>query len=332
MIKHDNLVVIGASTGGLEVLRTILDTLPADFPAPVLIAMHVGALNSQLPSLLATTAALQIRHAVEGDSLEPGTVLIAPPDRHMLVEGSRIRLLRGAKENYSRPAIDPLFRSAAIAYREKVIGVVLTGDLDDGTVGLQAIKTCGGVALVQQPADATATSMPSSALRYVDVDGCLPRGQIASRLMELVGHRRPPATTASSPTHELENTISLASGLASMEALDQVATRSVLTCPECQGVLWEMDTFPLRYRCHTGHTYSPLSMRVSQDAAIEELLWAAVRAFHEKEQLMQRQSDAATSSGRTDQAQEYEMSAQEARARAHSLIQLMDEANTASPE
>ena len=332
MIKHDNLVVIGASTGGFEVLRTILDTLPADFPAPVLIAMHIGALNSQLPSLLATTAALQVRHAVEGDSLEPGTVLIAPPDRHMLVEGSRIRLLRGAKENYSRPAIDPLFRSAAIAYREKVIGVVLTGDLDDGTVGLQAIKTCGGVALVQQPADATATSMPSSALRYVDVDGCLPRGQIASRLMELVGQRRPSASTTSSPTLELENTISLASGLASMEALDQVATRSALTCPECQGALWEMDTFPLRYRCHTGHTYGPISMRISQDTAIEELLWAAVRAFHEKEQLMQRQSDAATSSGRTEQAQEYDMSAQEARARAHSLIQLLDKANTASPE
>ena len=332
MIKHDNLVVIGASTGGLEVLKTILDTLPADFPAPVLIAMHVGALNSQLPYLLATTAALQIRHAVEGDPLEPGTVLIAPPDRHMLVEGSRIRLLRGAKENYSRPAIDPLFRSAAIAYREKVIGVVLTGDLDDGTVGLQAIKTCGGIALVQQPADATATGMPSSALRYVDVDGCLPRGQIASRLMELVAQRRPPANTTFPPTLVLENTISLESGLAPIEALDQVATRSALTCPECQGALWEMDSFPLRYRCHTGHTYGPMSMRVSQDTAIEELLWAAVRAFHEKEQLMQRQRDVATSSGRTEQAQEYEMSAEEARTRAHSLIQLLSEANTASSQ
>ena len=246
---------------------------------------------------------MKIQHAVDGDSLKPGTVFIAPPDRHMLVEGPKIRSLRGAKENYSRPAIDPLFRSAAIAYREWVIRVVLAGDLDDEIVGLQAIKTCGGIALVQEPREAIAPSMPSTALRYVNVDGWLQSDQIAGRLIELVSQPRDAVALDPTPTMELEQSISLASGLASIESLDSIAPCSALTCPECQGAPWEMDTFPLRYRCHTGHTYGAISMRASQDLAIEELLWAAVRAFHEKEQLMQRQSEAASSSGRVEQAQ-----------------------------
>jgi len=328
MNKLDNLVVIGTSTGGLGALKTILSQLPIDFPAPVLVAMHVGAFNSQLPSLLAVTAQLKIRHAIDGDYLKPGTVLIAPPDRHMLVEGSQIRLLRGAKENYSRPAVDPLFRSAAIAFRERVIGVVLTGDLDDGTVGLQAIKTCGGVAIVQEPGDAVAASMPSSAMRYVDVDGCLPCDQIADRLVELAHWPLPVRAGNPTPVMALEHALSFSSGLASVDLLDELAPRSALTCPECHGVLWEMDTSPLRYRCHTGHTYGAMSIRVSQDAAIEELLWAAVRAFHEKEQLMHRQSETASSFGRTEQAQEYDLIAAEARMRAHSLIQLLGSTST----
>lgn len=328
MSKIDNLVVIGASTGGFDVLKTVLGRLPEDFPSPVLIAMHIGKFNSQLPALLAPYTRLTVRHGVDGDSLRVGTVFVAPPDRHMLVDGPSIRLLRGAKENYSRPAIDPLFRSAAIAYRQNVIGVILTGDLDDGTVGLQAIKTCGGVALVQDPGEAVASSMPSGALRYVEVDGCLRSSQIADRLIELA--RRPGTLVAAepTPTMALEHSISLASGLAAIESLDQVAPRSTMTCPECQGVLWEMDTCPLRYRCHTGHTYGALSMRASQDKAIEELLWAAVRAFHEKDQLMQRQRETASSSGRTEQAEEYDLIAAEARMRAHALVQLLGSDNS----
>jgi two-component system chemotaxis response regulator CheB len=252
--QQRSLIVIGASRGGLDVLKAVLSALPADFSAPVLVAMHVGAYQSRLPELLAAVCSLKVLHASDAEVIKPGTVLVAPPDRHMLVDGNKIRLVMGAKENYSRPAIDPLFRSAAISQRERVIGVILTGDLDDGTVGLQAIKACGGIALVQDPSEAEAPSMPSSAITYVEVDACLPRLEIAERLMSLAQEQRSVAGCGPTKTMILENKISLGSRLNAIRSLDQVAPRSVMTCPECQGVLWEMDSAPLRYRCHTGHT------------------------------------------------------------------------------
>lgn len=331
MTKPDNLVVIGTSHGGLQALKDVLSALPGTFAAPVLVAMHVGSKNSQLPALLQPVTDLKVMHAGDGDVLAAGTVFIAPPDHHMLVDGEAIRLMRGAKENYSRPAIDPLFRSAAISHRERVIGVVLTGDLDDGTVGLQAIKACGGIALVQDPEDAVAPSMPSSALRYVKVDACLKVTEIAQRLRKLVSQQRP-SGGGPSRTMILENTASLTSDVILINSLDEVAPRSPLTCPECHGVLWEMDSAPLRYRCHTGHTFGALSMRVSQDNAIEELLWAAVRAFHEKEGLMSRQQDAVLSQGRTVQAEEYALIAEQARKHAQSLRDLLEAVNAKSEQ
>ena len=321
MASLDSLVVIGASHGGLSVLKTILSALPKDFPAPVLVAMHVGAYNSRLPALLQAVSPMPVKHACEGDALEPGVVLVAPPDQHMLINGHQIRLVRGAKENYSRPAVDPLFRSAAIAHRERVIGVVLSGDLDDGTVGLQAIKACGGIVIIQDPDDAVAPSMPSSALRYVEWDACLKSEEIAQRLLTLVDQIQP-AAGAPTPAMVLENKSSMGD-LTPIDELDQVARRSPFTCPECHGVLWEMDTAPLRYRCHTGHAYGALSIHASQDTNIEELLWAAVRAFHEKEALMLRQHESAGSSGPTGRAHEYKLMAMQARANADSLRQLL---------
>lgn len=320
------IVVMGASRGGLQILKAVLSALPADFPAPVLVAMHVGAHESRLPELLAAVCGLKVKHATDAQSIEPGTVLVAPPDRHMLVDGDKIRLMLGAKENYSRPAIDPLFRSAAISHRERVIGVVLTGDLDDGTVGLQAIKACGGVALVQDPDEAEAPSMPLSAITYVEFDACLPSAQIAERLMSLVQEQRSVGGSGPTQTMVIENDISLGVSQDSISSLDQVAPRSVMTCPECRGVLWEMDSAPLRYRCHTGHTYGPSVMQSLQDRSIEEGLWAAVRAFHEKEVLMRRQREAAVAEERHEQAQEYEMVADQARRNAHSLRQLLQAA------
>lgn len=324
--QQHSLVVIGASRGGLDILKAVLSALPADFSVPILVAMHVGAYESRLPELLAAVCNLKVTHASDAEVIEPGTVLIAPPDRHMLVDGNRIRLVLGAKENYSRPAIDPLFRSAAISHRERVIGVVLTGDLDDGTVGLQAIKACGGIALVQDPCEAEAPSMPSSAITYVEVDACLPSSRIAERLMSLVQKRHPATGCGPNPIMIVENDISLGTNPDSTSSLDQVAPRSVMTCPECQGVLWEMDSAPLRYRCHTGHTYGPSAMRSLQDRSIEEGLWAAVRAFHEREVFMNRQREAALAAERPEQAREYEMIADQARENSHSLRQLLQAA------
>ena len=329
MKQHNQIVVIGTSRGGLEILKVILSALPADFPAPVLVAMHVGSHQSRLPQLLSAVCKLEVRHATDAEIVKSGTILVAPPDRHMVVDGDKIRLILGAKENYSRPAIDPLFRSAAISHRDGVIGVILTGDLDDGTVGLQAIKACGGVALVQDPNEAFAPSMPSSAITYVAIDACLPSSQIADRLKSVVQRRLQGSVGAEGPTPTMivENEISLGLSLDSISSLDQVAPRSAMTCPECQGILWEMDSAPLRYRCHTGHTYGPGAMQSLQDQSIEEGLWAAVRAFHEKEVMMHRQHEAAAAAGRDEQANEYAMIADQARRNGHSLRQLLQAAS-----
>ncbi|MCO5099453.1 MAG: chemotaxis protein CheB [Burkholderiaceae bacterium] len=191
-------VVVGASAGGIHALRTIVRTLPASFPAVVLIVLHIGAHESILASILRSGSAQPVAEAADGDEARPGHVYVAPPDRHMLLVDDRIRLSAGAREHHTRPAIDPLFRSAALARGARVIGVLLTGRLDDGVAGLQAIKERGGMVVVQDPATAEAPGMPRSALRHVAVDRIVPLGAIAETLVELVGTACPPRHGADS--------------------------------------------------------------------------------------------------------------------------------------
>lgn len=319
------IIVIGASRGGLEAIKRILTAIPQDFPAPILVAMHIGAFDSHLPSLLAMHCPLEVRYARDGDVIAPGIVLVAPPNQHLVVDGAVLRLIKGAKENNSRPAIDPLFRSAAISHRDAVIGVILTGDLDDGTIGLKAVKACGGVALVQDPQDAVAPSMPSSALRYVDVDACLPLALLAERMVTLAQRTDLFGRRSYQPTEAmiLENKLSLKGTMASISDLDSIGPRSVLTCPECHGVLWEMDQVPLRFRCHTGHTFTERTYQSGQDTFIEESLWAAVRALHEKQSLMERLREDAFRHGRTEAGIEHGLVAEQAHAHSNALIELL---------
>jgi len=191
-----DLVVIGASAGAIPVLLELATRLPAGFPAALLVVLHVGAHHSVLPELLKDCGALRARHAVDGLALQPGTIEIAPPDQHLLVEGSRVRLQHGPKENHARPAIDPLFRSAALAQGPRVIGVLLSGRLDDGTAGLGAIKQCGGLVVVQDPDDAEHPEMPRSALAHVAVDCCVPGSELAPTLQRLVALPLVPVTAA----------------------------------------------------------------------------------------------------------------------------------------
>lgn len=184
---YEHVVVIGASAGGVTALLEISRALPPAFPAPVCVVQHVGSHPSILPELLQFRGANTAMHAKDGQQLQPGTLLIAPPDRHMLLDGDRVRLTRGPKENHARPAIDPLFRTAAVSLRSRVIAVVLTGQMDDGTAGLAAIKDCGGTAVVQDPATAEEPSMPRSALAKVSVDHCVALPEIAPLLARLVG-------------------------------------------------------------------------------------------------------------------------------------------------
>jgi two-component system chemotaxis response regulator CheB len=320
------IVVIGGSAGAINGLKLILPMLPHDFPAAILIVTHVGSHKSMLPEILGRRSAMPVRHASDGEPIIPGRVLVAPPDEHLLVvrNGNRAyaRLVHGPKENHCRPAIDPLFRTAASAFGPNTIGVVLSGYLDDGTVGLQAVKACGGIALVQDPAEAEASDMPASALKYVDAVQVLGVSEIGPALLELARADIQQSTgwsqdaVSSKPTWiDVENRITAEDS--DMDDLEQIGKLSSLTCPECNGALWEIHAKgPTRYRCHTGHAFTSRVLAGLQSAAVEDALWGAVRALHEQERLFSKMAEKELHSGHRAGAAEYQ--AMVAKARAHS--------------
>nr|WP_314582069.1 chemotaxis protein CheB [uncultured Pseudomonas sp.] len=319
----ERFVVIGTSTGGLAALRTVLAELPANLPAAVLITMHIGRLESSLPDLLSHSTALRVKFAQDGDVPLNGHAYIAPPDRHLLLERQSIRLVRGAKENHCRPAIDPLFRSAAINQGRNVTGVILTGELDDGTVGLQAVKACGGIAIVQDPDEAQSPSMPLSALRFTQTDHCLVLTDIGRLLAQLLRNQRPddayePISRRIEP-FATEHEICAQGGAAQMSALRIHGDMSNLTCPDCGGSLWEMGRAPLRYRCHTGHSFTGATLSQRQDDNVEEAIWIAVRSLHEKQLLLQRQAVTARNMGNEESALEYDLASRSITAHATTL-------------
>lgn len=329
MDNSNIVVVIGASSGGISALRQLLARIPRDFPAPILITVHVGGEVSILPAILAQTSQLPVRHAEDGVPVEGGVVVVAPADRHLLIEEDQVQLSRGPKENHARPAIDPLFRSAALSYHERVVGVVLTGRLDDGTVGLQAIKGHGGIAIVQDPAEAEAPSMPQSALTYVEVDYCLPLDDIAATLVMLAQKRRTSgAGQAQSKTIIMENRFATGEDPDASE-MDEIGRRSPQTCPECGGILWEIqDRPPVRFRCHTGHAFTGESLLELQRRLNEEVLWSAVRALHEKHTLLRRLAGDARTRKDEKIAAEHEAAARMAADQAHALRAMIgDEMN-----
>lgn len=291
------VIAIGGSFGAMRVLLKIVSALPVDFPGTLLIVTHIGARRSSLAEILAKDSLLPVRDARDGEPVTGGLVLLAPADYHMLVseDGATVRLHHGPKENHTRPAIDPLFRSVAIAYGERAIGVILTGYLDDGVAGLQAIKSLGGCAIVQDPADAAAGSMPSMALESVAVDMMLRSDDIGPELVRRVQSERLESsmTTPSNGAEaepvkswlKLENRMSAGQG--ELSELAKIATPSTFTCPECHGTLWQLtDSGVPRFRCHTGHGYTARILEELQGDVVEEALWAAVRALQEREKML----------------------------------------------
>lgn len=289
-----DIIVIGASAGGIEAMQRILSALPPDFPASIFVVQHVSPDSPGiLGSILDRAGPLPVRNAEHFQSIRPGNVYVAPPDRHLLVEApGRILVTRGPKENRFRPAVDPLFRSAARAFGPRVVGVVLTGGLDDGTAGLWAIKRRGGTAIVQDPADALFPSMPESALKHIAVDYCVPLAQIAPLLVRLTQEPAEDEGGVEMPD-DIEIEVKIAEEDRAMTAgVLKLGDLSIFTCPECHGTLLQLkEAKPLRFRCHTGHGFTVNSLLAELTENIEDSLWNTVRSIQESVMLMRHMAE-----------------------------------------
>jgi two-component system, chemotaxis family, protein-glutamate methylesterase/glutaminase len=264
--------------------------MPARFPAPILVVLHVPADSpSMLALILARQGPLPVKEAEDGERLENGVIYVAVPDHHLLVDADgTINLARGPYENRHRPAIDALFRSAAVAYGSRALGVVLTGTLDDGTAGLVAIKLAGGIAVVQDPHDAMYPSMPQSALDNVDVDYCVNLTDLSRQLDRIV--REPPPSPRNFDFRQMqfEKRIAEMDG-EQMQQDERPGQPSAYSCPDCGGVLWEIEEGSFtRYRCRVGHAYAPETMLSAQDERLEEALWTALKTLEESARLSHR--------------------------------------------
>jgi len=326
-LQAKQIVLIGASGGGIEALRTLVAGLPADFPAAICIVVHSAPQSpGVLDTILSRVGPLQATNAISGERLLPGHIYVAPPDFHLIVEPGRLRVSKGPRENRFRPAIDPLFRSAAQVYGPSAIGVILTGSLDDGTAGLWAVKQLGGVAIVQDPEDALFPAMPQNALDHVNVDHVVPLASIAPLLVELT--KVPQEVPAEFPVPEqLKVEVKIAMEHNPIDAgLEGIGVPSPFSCPECHGVLLQLkEGSRTRFRCHTGHAYSVASLLAAVSEGIEDSLWIAIRALEEGQLLMNRMAEHLKSAHNSDEAAQFSDRASEARRQSEVIRRLITE-------
>ncbi len=285
-----NLVAIGTSSGGIEALQSIVAALPGDFPAALCIVLHTAPdTPGILADILARAGPLPVCVVRGREQLRPGRIYLPAPDHHLIVEPGVLRASRGPRENRFRPAIDPLLRSAAQVYGPRVIGVILTGGMDDGVAGLWAIKRLGGVTLVQDPKDAAVDVMPRHAIEHVDPDYCLPLADIPALLRRLVAENIVEASGYLVP-EQMRIEVKMANeDPRSRPGVETLGQPSRYSCPECHGVLFEIkEGARSRFRCHTGHAYSLVTLLEEYDKAIETSLWNAVRVMQEQALLLQQ--------------------------------------------
>jgi two-component system chemotaxis response regulator CheB len=290
-VKRD-LIVIGSSAGGLPALMEIISSLPADFPAAILVVQHIPPYTvSNLHHILDRLGPLQAVMAVDGDTIEPGKIYVAIPDHHLMVEQEKIIVKRGPKENRFRPSIDALFRSAAYTYGSRVIGIVLSGVLDDGTSGLWSVKRLGGITIIQEPADALFPQMPLNAQEYVQIDYTVPASQIAALLGQLttsIPGKKPKLSLKELKLLETEIVIAGRDNAFEMGIIE-LGTLTPFTCPECHGALTELKEGKLiRFRCHTGHAYTISALLSEVSTNVEAILWQAMQGLEETTMLLTR--------------------------------------------
>lgn len=331
MPGHD-LIVVGASAGGVDALKALVEGLPGDLRAAVAIVLHIPPESpSVLPRVLGRHSAMAVRHASEGEPIEYGTIYVAPPDHHLLVYGNRLRLGSGPRENGFRPAIDPLFRSAALAYGPRAIGVVLSGTLDDGTAGLATIKDAGGLTVAQDPEDALYPSMPESAIEHVGVDHVAPAADVASLLTRLVAVPVSPGVEGEMPDDaKIEVDVAWLAPQA-IERRPRPGTPSGFGCPECGGSLFLLDDHDvMHFRCRVGHAWSIESLLAAQGSALEVALWTALRALEEQTTLADHIADRLRKRGSTTSAQRFEERAADTRTHARVIRAALEQRRSAA--
>jgi two-component system chemotaxis response regulator CheB len=322
MPAHD-IVVIGASAGGIEAVSKLVRQLPADLPAAVFLVIHIAPTHrSHLAAILNRAGPLSAVQPEDGQRIERGRIYVAAPNHHLLIKDGFVSVVLGPKENRHRPAIDPLFRTAARVYGSRVVGIVLSGAGDDGVAGLRAINDRGGVTMVQDPADAAYGEMPRAALEFAPVDHVLPVEKLGALLVNIVGE---PAPMSQPATITLKKEAKLAEAdVNTIEDEAKVGQPSAFSCPDCGGVLWQIEDGDfLRYRCRVGHSYSAEALADEHDDAIERGLWAAFRALEENASHARQLGQRALRQGRSTMAERFAERAEEAQVNADAIRRMI---------
>lgn len=308
------VVVVGASAGGLEPLLLLARGLRADLPAAVFVVLHLSpSYRSYLAEIMERASTLPVRQAVDGEEYREGHIYVAPPDHHLLIDDRRIHLSSGPRENRHRPAIDPLFRSAAESHGSRAISVLLSGSSADGAVGTELIARAGGVTIVQDPDEALHPRMPQAAIVQGPVDHILKEKDIPGLINSLA---EPAAADPGDPPAAPPVPVQT-----DAEELDRPA--SGITCPDCGGALWEVAEAGGAYRCRIGHRYGLDALAEGKGLAVEEALWAAVRSLEEQSVLNRKLAGRASAAGRTLVAEQLHREADTCEERAHDIRQVL---------
>ena len=321
-----DIIVIGSSAGGVDALARLCRALPADLPAAVFVAQHLSPTSrSVLPQLLSRAGPLPAISPVDGQAFERGHIYVAGPDHHLLVREGRVLVRRGPVENRTRPTINALFRSAALAYGSRVIGVVLTGLLDDGTDGLIAIKAAGGTSVVQDPKDAEWPSMPQNAVKRDHVDRVAPLSAIGAMLAELAQEEAGPSVPLPEE-YAVEDRIAAQEFAVSELEIVTPGQPSHFSCPDCGGVLNQIETgAELRFRCQVGHAFTPLGLADAQNEELERALGVAVRTHRDRMRLFGQMADNARARGLPHATGRWEEASRES----EEMIGVLERATTA---
>jgi two-component system chemotaxis response regulator CheB len=323
-MNRRDIIAIGGSMGAVDAIRQLCRDLPADFAATMFIVVHVGADGQNLlADIFDAQSPISISTAVDGERFQRGHGYVAPADHHLLVIDDVVRLGRGPRENLARPAVDPLFRSVGISFGPRTIAVVLSGLLNDGAAGVADVKRCGGITVVQNPADAVAAEMPWGALRATDIDYRSPLSEMAALLVKLAAEEPGPAVEIPA---DIRAEVEIALGRrVGTDIIAQLGDPVPLSCPACGGVLSQVRRGPpLRFRCQVGHSYTAETLENEKEGSVDEALRVALRIMEERAVLTEKMAEDARRSGRAAAAGSYDERVNESRSYADILRRAID--------